>query len=138
MFLLDTDIATLAYHGHPRVLKRIQAADRPVCLPMVTRLELLRGRIDSVIKAADVEELLRAEDRLVRTEVFCSGFAIIAIGAAAAGLFFRLRGYKHAKKMGRGDLLNACISLAYSATLVTRNVKDYANVLGLRVENWAD
>jgi tRNA(fMet)-specific endonuclease VapC len=61
MFLLDTDIATLAYHNHPTVLERIQTADRPVHLSLVTRLELLRGRIDAVIKAANVQELLRAE-----------------------------------------------------------------------------
>ncbi len=137
MFLLDTDIATLAYHNHPTILERIQNADRPVCLPIVTRLELMRGRIDAVIKAANVQELLRAEDALARTEAFCSGFAIVAIGTTAAELFVRLRDNKRAKKMGRGDLLNACISLANDATLVTRNLKDYANVPGLRVENWA-
>jgi hypothetical protein len=39
MFLLDTDIATLAYYNNPTVLERIQTADRMVCLPLVTRLE---------------------------------------------------------------------------------------------------
>ncbi len=138
MFFLDTDIATLAYHNQPIVLERIQKAGRPVCLPLVTRLELLRGRIEAVIKAASVQQLLRAEDSLAKTEAFCSGFTIVAIGTAAAELFVRLRENKRVKKMGRGDLLNACICLANDATLVTRNLKDYASIPGLQVENWAD
>ncbi|HEV3384621.1 MAG TPA: type II toxin-antitoxin system VapC family toxin [Gemmata sp.] len=138
MFLLDTDVATLAYHNQPNVLGRIQTATRPVCLPIVTRLELLRGRIEAVIKSANVQELLRAEDTLAKTEAFCSGFKIVAIGTAAAEFFVRLRSNKRVKKMGRGDLLNASISLANNATLVTRNLKDYASVPGLKLENWAD
>jgi tRNA(fMet)-specific endonuclease VapC len=138
MFLLDTDIATLAYHNHPAVLERIQTADSPVRLALVTRLELLRGRIDSVIKAADAQELLRAEDTLARTEAFCSGFAIVAIGTTAAELFVRLWSNKRVKKMGRGDLLNACICLANDATLVTRNTKDFIAIPSLKLENWAD
>jgi tRNA(fMet)-specific endonuclease VapC len=103
----------------------------------VTRLELLRGRIEAVMKAADVQELLRAEDGLARTEAFCSGFVIVPIGTTTAEFFVRIRGNKRVKRIGRGDLLNACICLANDATLVTRNTKDYANVPGLRVENWA-
>ena len=40
--------------------------------------------------------------------------------------------------MGRGDMLQAAVALAAGASLVTRNTKDYANVPGLRIENWVD
>jgi len=36
------------------------------------------------------------------------------------------------------DLKIACIVLAYDATLLTRNVTDFAQVPELRVENWLD
>ena len=40
--------------------------------------------------------------------------------------------------MGRADLLIAAITLANRATLVTRNLKDFRQVPGLQIENWAD
>jgi tRNA(fMet)-specific endonuclease VapC len=42
------------------------------------------------------------------------------------------------KKIGRADLLIAAIALANRAILVTRNLKDFRNVAGLPLENWAD
>jgi len=36
------------------------------------------------------------------------------------------------------DLKIAAICLAHDATLLTRNVADFQNIPGLRVENWLD
>jgi tRNA(fMet)-specific endonuclease VapC len=141
MFLLDTDTATLAFYNHPGVVARVAAATDPVLVPVVTRLEILRGRIEAVLKAASSAELLRAQDGLARTEAFLAGFRLVEIDAAAGEHFDRLRAdkkLKGLKKLGRGDLLNACISLANDAMLVTRNTKDFANVPRLKLENWAD
>ena len=33
---------------------------------------------------------------------------------------------------------SAAICLAHDATLLTRNVADFENIVGLRVENWLD
>ena len=63
---------------------------------------------------------------------------VIPIDDAAADEFDRMRQNKKLKKIGRADLLIAAIALANRATLVTRNLKDFRQVPGLRVENWAD
>ena len=102
------------------------------------RLEVLRGRIEAILKAADADQLRRAHTGLLAPEAFLAQFAIVPLDDVAIAQFERLRPHKRLKKIGRGDLLNACIALAHGATLVTRNTKDYANIPGLKLENWAD
>lgn len=140
IYLLDTDILTLAQRGKHDLPARIAAARAPdeVVIPIVSRVEVLRGRLDGLTKAADGEGLLRAQELLRLSEAFLSSFRVLAFDAVATEMFDRLRDDKRVKKCGRNDLLNACIALANSATLVTRNTKDYANVPGLKLENWAD
>jgi tRNA(fMet)-specific endonuclease VapC len=137
MFLPDTDAVSLAFREHVRVLSRMAAVEAPVGVTIVTRLEILRGRIDAVLKAATPDELLRAQDGLIRSEKFLAGFTTVYFDDRSAGHFERLRDNKKFKRR-RSDLLIACIALAHDATLVTRNVKDFRNIPGLRVEDWAD
>jgi tRNA(fMet)-specific endonuclease VapC len=49
-----------------------------------------------------------------------------------------LRRNKKLKKIGRTDLLIASIALARGATLITRNVRHFQLIPGIRIENWAD
>jgi tRNA(fMet)-specific endonuclease VapC len=138
VFLLDTDSTTLVFRKHERVLERMKGIDpTETVLTIVTRLEVLRGRIEAVIKAADAAELLRAVKGLADSEAFLGGFSIVSIDQVAAEQYDQLRVNKKLNKMDRGDLLQAAIALAAGATLVTRNTKDYANVPNLTVENWA-
>jgi tRNA(fMet)-specific endonuclease VapC len=138
MILLDTDILTLYFAGHPRVAERMRLAEGPVATTVITRIQVLQGRFDSVLKAADSEQLTRAREQLERSEMALAGLAIISVDAAALEEFDRLRQNKKLKKIGRADLLIACIALAQGATLVTRNLRDFRQVPGLRLENWAD
>jgi tRNA(fMet)-specific endonuclease VapC len=139
LFLLDTDVAPLVLREHERVSARLAAASRyHVALSLITRLEMLRGRIEAVLKSATAEELIRATLGLERSEAFLGEFRIVTIDAAAAARFESFRAIKKLNKMDRGDLLQAAVALANGATLVTRNTKDYANVTGLKLENWAE
>ncbi len=62
---------------------------------------------------------------------------LLPFDVAAAADFDRLRQNRKLKKIGRGDLLIAAIALANRALLVSRNLRDFRQVPGLRVENWA-
>jgi tRNA(fMet)-specific endonuclease VapC len=140
IYLLDTDTFTLAHHGRPQLVARIAAArlEHDVVISLVTRIEVLRGRFDAILKAADGASLARAQDLLRTSEVYLANFRILSFDANAVAKFDRLREDKKAKKAGRNDLLIACIALAFDATLVTRNTKDFANIPDLKLENWAD
>lgn len=103
----------------------------------VTRIEVPSGQFAAVAKAADGTALLRMQEQLVASERYLSEFRLLSFGAEAVRHFDRLRADKAARQTDRNDLLIACVALAHDATLVTRNTKDYANVPGQAVENWA-
>lgn len=140
MFVLDTDILTLLFTGHSRVLLRQHTVpSSEIAITVVTWIETLRGRFEFICKAATGEELLRAQGLLDLTLSSLRGVeTIISIDATAATEFDKLLAQKKLKKLGRGDLLIAGITLAYKAILVTRNLKDFRQIPGLTAENWAD
>lgn len=138
MFVLDTDTLTHLLRGHARVVARRTREPADVALTAVTRIEVLRGRFDAVVKAADGEQLLLAWQRLTQSEVQLAAFAVLPLDGPSAAAFDRLLKEKRLRKIGRGDLLIAAIVLANKATLVTRNTKDFGQVVGLALENWVD
>ena len=138
MFVLDTDPFTLLLHNNESVVLRRSRANREVVLTSITRIEVLQGRFASVLTAADRHQLLLAWDRLVESEGDLGAFEILPFNEAAASEFERLLGTRGLRRIGRGDLLIASIVLANQATLVTRNVKDFQRVPGLKIENWVD
>jgi len=140
MYLLDTDVLTHLHHGHARVVQHLRdlAPESVVATTIVTKLELLRGRSDHLLKAADGAQLLRAQTLLVATEELLSQTEVIPFDANAAAVFDRLRGTQGLRGIGRNDILVSSIALAHRATLVTRNRRHFRSVTGLQMENWVD
>jgi len=139
MYLLDTDTLTHLHAGQPRVIARLrELVDPDVGTTIVTKIELLRGRHDFLLKAATGDELLRAQRWLARTEELLAQILIVPFDAVAAAQFDHLRNAKNLRKIGRADLLIASIALGHNAVLVTRNVGHFHQVPGLKVTNWVD
>jgi tRNA(fMet)-specific endonuclease VapC len=63
---------------------------------------------------------------------------IVPLGQSAVAEFARLYAQRELRKIGNRDLLIAAIALANRATLVTRNLKHFRPIPGLKLENWAD
>jgi tRNA(fMet)-specific endonuclease VapC len=139
MHLLDTDTLTHLHAGHPQVIAHLRAVDDPVVgTTIITKSELLRGRIDFILKAATGAELLRAQQWFTRTEELLAQMLIVPFNEIAVTQFDRLRVTKAYRKIGHADLLIASIVLANRATLVTRNVRHFQQIPGLAVINWVD
>jgi len=141
MIVLDTDIVTLLSYGRNEKLReRIAAVEEgeELAVTLITRMEILQGRFASIRNAANQDELRDATERFQASEQLLDSFVRLDAEDAARQHFDRLRKGKKTKNMRRGDMLIACIALARDALLVTRNVKDYKDVAGLRLENWAD
>jgi tRNA(fMet)-specific endonuclease VapC len=138
MIIFDTDILTLYTRGHPRIRQRAEQEDDEIAISLITQIEVLLGRFDFILKAADGEQLKRAQVYLVQSERDLAKHVIVPIDENAAAEFDKHRIDKKLKSIGRRDLLIACIALAQRARLVTRNLKHFRLVPGLIVENWAD
>lgn len=140
MILLDTDMVSLFHAGHPRVTQRVEKIQPPeqVGTTVITRVEILQARFEFLLKAADGEQLQRAQHWLGASELLLADLAVSNVDAAAAAVFDRLRQLKSLRKIGRADLLIASIALSRQAMLVTRNLRHFRLVPGLLVENWAD
>jgi tRNA(fMet)-specific endonuclease VapC len=139
MHLLDTDTLTHLHAGQPNVVERLRAVDDPdVGITIITKVEVLRGRIDYLLKAETGVELLKAQELLFRTEELLNQLLVVPISQAASEQFDRLRATPKLRKIGRADLLIASIALANRATLVTRNLRHFKKIPGIRVVNWVD
>jgi predicted nucleic acid-binding protein len=139
MIILDSDTFTLLTYQHANVVRHYEAVPEgeQLAVTAVTRIEVLRGRTDSLLKAANEQELLAAAKRLQATEDALGAFLVLHVEEGAAKHFQALLGQKKLK-MKRPDMLIACIALANDALLVTRNTKDFKKVAGLKLANWAD
>jgi tRNA(fMet)-specific endonuclease VapC len=138
MTLLDTDILTLWLLGQPAVSKRVLETSDVVATTIVSRIELLRGRFDYLLKAHDGAQLQVAQSRLSQTERQLEGLVIVPFDSRSSAEFDRLRQTKNWKRIGRADLLIASIALANRALLVTRNLRHFRQIPGMDLENWAD
>ena len=139
MYLLDTDILSLFYDGDSRIGQRMRHIDpAEIATTIVTKIQILRPRYDFVLRATDSEQLLRAQQWLHRSESRFDDIPVVPLAEESARVFDTLRADRRLRKIGRADLLIACIALANRATVVTRNVRHFRVVPNLQMENWAD
>ncbi len=139
MHILDTDTITHLHAGHPNVIENLRKTDdADLKITIITRIELLRGRFDFLLKASDMSQLIRAQELLYRTEELLSHISVLPVDQKVAFQFEKLRKIKGLRKIGRADMLIGSIVLANRAVLVTRNIRHFHRIPGLSVTNWVD
>ncbi|MFM7276417.1 MAG: type II toxin-antitoxin system VapC family toxin [Microcystis aeruginosa] len=139
MYILDTDTLTHLHSGNTNVINRLEnLQDEEVAITIVTKLEILRGRIDYLLKAFSGSDLLKAQELFSRSETLLNQLPVILIDPNAANQFDRLKDISKFRKIGRSDLLIASIALANQARLVTRNLRHFRQIPHLFLENWVD
>src|SRR5258707_15635111 len=116
--------------GQEKVGAKVDEVGGPaqLAVAVITRMEILRGRFDNILKAAEEGQLNTAIQRFQQAQALLDSFLTLPVDATAAQRFTALRTHKKARKMRRADVLIACTALAHDALLVTRNVKDDKDV----------
>jgi tRNA(fMet)-specific endonuclease VapC len=136
LYVLDTDMLSLFQRGHASVCAAV-ARQRPedLAVTVITVEEQLSGWYTLLRRSRAPRELAAVYRRLAENVAFLARVKLLTFTEAAISLFEELR----AQKMGIAtmDLRIAAIALEHSATLVTRNLRDFKKIHGLRIEDWA-
>ncbi len=67
MKVLDTNTLTHLFGGHQRVVEALGRESEDIATTVISRIEILKGRVAMLLKAADGRELQRAQRWLDQT-----------------------------------------------------------------------
>lgn len=128
MKILDTDVCIEILRGNERVLERRQRALDEVATTWITACELAYGAAKS--RAAKKNQTLVTE--------FLATLPVVGLDLPAAERFGRLKAdlERGGNILADADLMIAAITQAQGASLVTGNLRHYARIADLRVEDW--
>jgi tRNA(fMet)-specific endonuclease VapC len=91
MYALDADTLSRLHAGDRRLEGRRQRLDpAEVATTAITRIEILQGRFDFVLKAVDGQQLLRALAWLARSEELLRQIPVLSIGETSAAPHFQV------------------------------------------------
>ncbi len=141
MMVLDTDhISVLQHSESPAAIALMQRLDAlaidDVSTTAVTLEEQSRSWLGLIGRYTDVRQQVAYYRRLVGMFDFFSGWRILPFDEKAADEFLRLRATR--VRIATTDLKIAAVALTQGATLLSRNLQDFTQVPGLKVENWLD
>ena len=137
MLVLDTDHLTQIDLGNAageQLRNRLRSSGEEVVTTIVSAEEQLRGWLVQISRQRTAHDQIAAYSRLQGRIAFFSAWTLLPWTGAAADRFTELR--RRRVRIGTMNLKIAAIVICNEATLLSRNLSDFAKVPGLRVENW--
>jgi tRNA(fMet)-specific endonuclease VapC len=139
MYILDTDhlsfIQRSGQEGKRILAKLATIEESEVVVTVITYEEQVRGRLSVLSRARTLDETILGYQGLQKLALDYQSIIIVPFSHAAALEYQRLR--KAYPRLGNMDLKIAAIALTNNATLLSRNVSDFGQILELRTEDWA-
>lgn len=133
MILLDTNVCIAVLNRRPlSILQRLQAADPRRTLSKVSTISIFELSFGAA-KSARSQENAGALNALLRS------IELLPFGAEDAAIAGNIRAdlERKGRPIGPYDYLIAAQALRHNLTLITANEKEFARVVGLKIENWA-
>jgi len=128
LFMLDTDISSYTIRRRPESLaQQFERHADAICVSVVTAAELRFGVEKS--RSAKLAELV---------ENFLERLSILDWTNAVTPHYARIRAAleRVGKPIGNADLMIAAHAVSEGATVITNNVRHFADVPGLKVQEW--
>jgi predicted nucleic acid-binding protein len=138
MYLWDTNILRAFIQGHSTLAQHLERVSwSEIALPSVVIAEVLQGRCDAALKATPADAPI-AHERLLQTQQMLMRFSVVLFDAACAAVMETLR-QKHHRSKRYADLMIAATALAGRHIVVTRNQRDFVDLLPKsQLANWID
>lgn len=137
MLILDTDHLTeidRTFAASSRLVQRLNESGEEAAITIVTVEEQLRGWLAQIGRLQDPARQVAAYRRLQERVASFAAWSVLPWTQETAEIFVRLRA--GGVRIGSMDLKIACIVLSRNATLLTRNLRHFQQVPGLRAEDW--
>ena len=138
MIAFDADVFSEILAGHPQYSQRAhQISVHEQAVPIVVVEEILRGRLNSIRQAEAGKSKLSLERAYDLFGVTLNAFRHVTVLPYTSGADILYQQWRSEKaRGGTHDLRIAAICVACSATLITRNQRDFEQVPGLSLEVW--
>lgn len=137
MYILDTDHVSLLQReigaDAERLRLRLSGVERITTI--ITYEEQMRGWLTWIAQAKSLIQQIERYAMLKRMIISYSKLSLLDFDRPEADEFSRLQ--KERVRIGTMDLKIAAIAVANDATLLSRNIKDFSKVPGLKVEDWS-
>ena len=131
-YMLDTNICIYAIKHKPeKVFNKLQEVDpEDVCVSSVTYAELVHG----------VEKSAAVEKNRLALFMLLANIEIKNFDTDAADCYGKIRAdlEKKGTPIGTLDMMIAGHAQSLDLTIVTNNVKEFARVDNLKIENWTE
>jgi tRNA(fMet)-specific endonuclease VapC len=139
MIAFDTDVLTEVLLGNASYIARASMFPaHEQAVPVIVVEEIIRGRLN-IIRQAEANNakisLERAYDLFEETFRDFQQLYILSYTSQADQIYRQWRQEK--VRVSTHDLRIAAICVAHSATLISRNRQDYAQIPGLMVQFWS-
>jgi tRNA(fMet)-specific endonuclease VapC len=139
MIILDTDHISLLQHSDSvdsqHLIERLVASTDPdIVTTVITVEEQTRGWLQVIARYRDPQQQSAYYDKLIEFIRFFGKWEVLPFGESAVQAFRNLQQAR--VRIGTMDLKIAAIALGNQAILLSRNLSDFQQVPGLRVENW--
>jgi tRNA(fMet)-specific endonuclease VapC len=131
-YFLDTNICIYYLKGmYPKLKDKLLSynPDR-IIIPVITKAELLYG----------AEKSQKKEENLKRIQQFLLPFHIQEFSDTETQAYATIRNTleKEGNIIGPNDILIASIVLSNNGTLITKNIKEFTRIKGLKVKDWTE
>lgn len=134
-YLIDTDTLTLYFQKHPHVVSNMIRHFTEAHLSIITIDEMIQGWQKVIRQAKTTADLSKCYFRYTETIRALQPLQVMTLEENAINRLQQLKKMK--LNVGTNDLRLAATALDNRMTVVTRNVRDFARVPQLVLEDWS-